>query len=139
MFKGRKDSTLATLEAAMETRHFKAGEPLFSLGDQGDELFLVRRGAIRILLPLKDGPPRHLATFNQGNFFGEMAFLDGEPRSANAVAHTDTDLFVLSRAQFETLAMVHKKLAIGLLTGLASTLAIRLRYSNAELQVAWDS
>ena len=139
MFKGRKDATLSTLEALMEKRHVQAGQQLFARGDQGQELFLVRKGGIRIMLPSEVGHPHHLATFNQGNFFGEMSFLDGEPRSADAFAQEDTELYVLSRTQFETMASEHKKLAIGLLSGIASTLALRLRDNNAELQVAWDS
>ena len=140
MFKGRKDTTLSALEALMEKRHCEDGQQLFAMGDHSDELFLVRKGAIRIMLPGKDGKsPHHLATFNQGNFFGEMSFLDGATRSADAFAQGETDLYVLSRPQFEALAADHKKLAMGLLAGLASTLSMRLRYNDAELQVAWDS
>jgi len=64
-----------------------------------------------------------------------MAFLDGDPRSADAVAFTDTDLYVLSRKAFDKMAEEHKKLALGLMEGLASVLASRLRYTNAELRV----
>jgi SulP family sulfate permease len=63
-----------------------------------------------------------------------MAFLDPAPRSADALAFTDTDLFVLSRTRFDTLAEEHKKLAIGLVLSVARVLSIRLRYANAELR-----
>jgi SulP family sulfate permease len=63
-----------------------------------------------------------------------MAFLDSVPRSADALACTDTDLFVLSRKRFDTLAEEHKKLALSLVLGVARVLSNRLRYANAELR-----
>ena len=135
LFRGRKAQTLAALEQAMEKRSYQAGEKIFARGEDGDELFLIRRGAVRIMLPLSDKQSHHLGTFGRGAFFGEMAFLDGEVRSADAVAFTDTELYVLSRRTFDALAEDHKKLGLGLMEGLASVLASRLRYTNAELRV----
>ena len=135
LFAGRKEQTLAALELCMEKRHVAVGESIFSRGDAGDELFLIRRGAVRIVLPLNDRQSHHLGTFGRGAFFGEMAFLDGEVRSANAVAFTDTELYVLSRRAFDKFAEEHKKLGLRLMEGIASVLASRLRYTNAELRV----
>jgi SulP family sulfate permease len=134
VFAGRKEETLAALEACIERRSFRAGEKIFSTGDTGDELFLIRRGAVRIVLPLTRDESHHLASFARGNFFGEMSFLDREPRSADALADTDADLFVLSRARFDEVAAGHKRLAMQLFAGLARVLAIRLRYANAEVR-----
>lgn len=134
VFLGRKESTLAALESCMDKRSYKAGEKIFAQGDAGAEMFLIRRGAVRIVLPLNEKQGRHLATFGRGDFFGEMAFLDPAPRSAVALALTDTDLFVLSRTRFDTLAEEHKKLAIGLVLNMARVLSTRLRYANAELR-----
>jgi len=134
LFKHRRAETLAALEACMEARSYKVGERIFSRGDQGDEILLIRRGAVRIVLPLGDGEGRHLATFNRGDFFGEMSFLDHHERSADAIASTDTELFVLSRQRFDKLADEHKRLALNLIEGLARVLAIRLRYANASLE-----
>ena len=135
LFKGRKAETLAALEQAMQPRSCTVGEKIFARGDVGDELFLIRRGAVRIMLPVSDKQSHHLGTFGRGAFFGEMAFLDGETRSADAIAFTDTDLYVLSRKSFDKFAEEHKKVALGLMEGLASVLASRLRYTNAELRV----
>ncbi|HLA88956.1 MAG TPA: SulP family inorganic anion transporter [Gemmatimonadaceae bacterium] len=139
LFTGRKAETLAELEALMTARRYPAGERIFGAGDTGDELFLVRRGAVRIVLPIGASQVHHLATFRRGDFFGEMAFLDRQPRSANAVAERETDLYVLSRARFDTLAEEHKRLAIGVLQGLARTLAIRLRHTNTELRALQEA
>jgi len=134
LFAGRKPETLAALDACLERRTFRAGERIFARGDPGDELYLIRRGAVRIVLPLGSAEAHHLATFGRGGFFGEMAFLDHEPRSADAIAFTDTDLFVLPRQRFEQLAAEHPKLAMQLFAGLAHSLAIRLRYTTAEVR-----
>lgn len=134
LFRNRKAQTLAALEQHMARRSFKAGERIFARGDTGDELFLIRRGAVRILLPVSDTLSHHLGTFGRGAFFGEMAFLDGEPRSADAVAFTDVDLYVLSRQVFDKFAEEHKKAALALMEGIASVLASRLRYADAELR-----
>ena len=134
VFAGRKEETLAALDACLERRSFRAGEKIFSRGDAGDQLYLIRRGAVRIVLPLTSRESHHLATFGRGNFFGEMSFLDRDARSADAIAFTDTDLFVLSRSRFDEVAAGHKRLAMQLFAGLARVLAIRLRYANAELR-----
>jgi SulP family sulfate permease len=134
LFRGRKAQTLAALEQCMERRHYAAGEKIFARGDTGDELFLIQRGAVRIVLPVGEKQTHHLGTFGRGAFFGEMAFLDGEPRSADAVAFSDVELFVLSRQVFDKFAEEHKKVALALMEGIASVLASRLRYTNAELR-----
>ena len=133
LFAGRKAETLANLEACMETRSCRAGERIFVRGDGGDEIYLIRRGAVRIMLPLDGARGRHLATFGRGGFFGEMAFLDRNPRSADAIAFTDCDLYVLSRQRFDALVEHHKLLGLNLMEGLARLLAARLRHADAEL------
>ena len=134
IFKGRKEETMAALDACMAKRSVATGERIFASGETGDELFLIRRGTVRIMLPLNERQSIHLGSFGRGNFFGEMAFLDGATRSADAIAHNDVDLFVLSRKSFDMLASEHKKVAINLIEGLASALAARLRYANAEMR-----
>jgi SulP family sulfate permease len=134
LFAGRKAETLAELEAAMDKRSLGAGESVFAQGDDGDELFLIRRGSVRIELPLEDGQKHHVATFGRGDFFGEMSFLDHSERSANAVTEVETELFVLSRAKFDAVTAAHHRLGINLIEGLARVLAVRLRYTNAELR-----
>jgi len=139
MFKHRKEETLQALEACMEKRSYKAGERVFTRGESGRGLFFIRRGAVRITLPLANNEEHHLATFGRGNFFGEMSFIDRAERSANAIAFTDVDLFVLSREQFDVLAEQHRKLESNLFEALSRALALRLRYANAELRLLQES
>jgi SulP family sulfate permease len=134
LFSGRKPETLSALKACMEQRAFKAGETIFACGEPaGDELFLIRRGEVRILRPVDESHSHHISTFGRGSFFGEMSFLDGNPRSATAIAYCDTDLYMISRKTFDQFSEEHKKLALNLLEGLSRVLAGRLRYANAEI------
>ena len=132
---GRKEETYAALEACMEKRSYKEGEKIFSQGDLGSELFLIRRGLVRILMPVAGKLQYHVATFGRGDFFGEIAFLRSGPRSANAAAFTDVDVFILSRQRFDSVAGEHKMLAIQLLEGISTSLAVRLHRTDRELRI----
>ena len=133
LFKLHKDETMQDLEARMELRSYKAAETIYALGAPGDEIFWIRHGTVRIFAPLGAGRTRHIASFGRGDFFGGLAFLDNRPRGNDAIALTDTEVYVLSREQFNALAEEHKKLAFNLITAIARTLAIRLRNADTEL------
>ena len=136
LFQGRKDETLIDLEERLEQRSFKAGETIYSIGDQGHEIYLIRRGEVRLMAPVGGSRQlHHVATIGRGDFFGGLAFLDGRPRSDNAIAHTDTDLYILTLEHFNQLADEHKRLALVLITALSRTLAHRLRHANGERTV----
>lgn len=122
------------IKACVSELSFKAGEVLFRRGDTGDELFIIRRGIVRIVLPLENNRYHVLATFGRGNFFGEIAFLDHGARSADAVADRDTDVFVISRARFDDVSRSDPTLGAMLFARLARGLAIRLRYTDTELR-----
>jgi len=133
LFHGRKDVTIADLEGRMKQRSVKAGELIYAIGDQEQELYLIRRGAARIMAPISGSRQlHHIATYGRGDFFGGLAFLDDRARSDNAIAHTDIDLFTLSLEQFNQLAEDHKKLALLLMTAISRTLAHRLRHADGE-------
>ena len=125
---------LPFIKACVVELSFKAGEMLFRRGDTGDELFIIRRGIVRIVLPLENNRYHILATFGRGNFFGEIAFLDHGARSADAVAATDTDVFVISRFRLDEISRSNPTLGVMLFARLARGLAIRLRYTDAELR-----
>lgn len=135
IFKSRKQTTLAALEEVMEKKSYAPGAYIFKAGDKNNQLFLIRRGMVRIILPIKKYKNHNLGTISKGTFFGEMAFLDAESRrSADAVADTEVELFVLEREVFLQLMEKHKKLAFDLIESLALILAKRLRFTNREIQ-----
>lgn len=134
LFRGRKEETLVALRDCMQQRTYKPGEQIFARGDAGDELFLIRRGEVRILLPIDKMHSHHISTLGRGVFFGELSFLDGCPRAATAVAFGEVDVFVLSRPAFNQLEGEHRQAALKLLEGLAVALSGRLRSAYTEMR-----
>jgi len=130
---------LATLGECLVQRSCRQGERIFAQGDAGDEVFLVRRGTVRVQLPLEGGKSHHVVSFGRGDFFGDMAFLDRGVRSADAVAMAETDLYVLSRARFDDMAMRHPDMAVKVFARLARALAMRLRRADAELRALHEA
>ncbi len=130
---------LAALGACVEERSFEAGGTIFRRGDEGDELLLIRRGLVRVVLPLDGGKHHNLATFARGDFFGDMAFLDHGTRSADALATTRTDLYAISRRRFDELSRAHPELGVRIFARLARALALRLRYTDGELRSLQES
>jgi SulP family sulfate permease len=133
LFQGRKDETLVDLEERMEQRSFKAGVTIYDIGDPGHEIYLIRRGEIKIMAPIGGSRQlHHVATMGRGYFFGGLAFLDGHPRGDMAIAYKDVEVYMLTLEQFNQLADEHKRMALVLLSAISRTLAHRLRYANGE-------
>jgi SulP family sulfate permease len=123
------------LAEVMPLRPLAAGEALFRQGEAGDSLFVVGRGTVSIRLPGSDGlPGKRVAAFGPGVVVGEMALLEGKPRSADALADSDCELFELRRSDFDRLAQSTPVLAQQLLRTLACLLAERLRQTTQDLQ-----
>ncbi|HEX9614960.1 MAG TPA: SLC26A/SulP transporter family protein, partial [Bacteroidota bacterium] len=135
LFRGIDEQTMETLRGFLGERSLGPDEILFKQGDEGDEVFLIRRGAIRILLPLERGKFHHLATIGRGEFFGELAFLDKGARSANAVTKAATELYVLSRSRLNELSRSNPEFGVQIFARLAHAIALRLRQADAELRI----
>lgn len=135
LFREFDEEDLAAIAEIAEPIHLKAGELLFARGDEGDELYLIRRGVVEILLPLREGKRHHLATMSRGDYFGEMSFLDYQPRSADAEARVGTHLFKLSRRRFNELARNNAVIGTKVFARLALMVSRRLRTANAEIRV----
>lgn len=138
LFAEMEPAVLQQLRDCMRTSFVAAGKRVFSAGDTGDELFLIRRGTVRILLPLPGGKLHHLATFSSGDFFGEIAFIDHGARSAHAVAKTDCELYILSRTEFNKRSMADPVLGVKVFARLAKASSQRLRQADIELRTAED-
>jgi SulP family sulfate permease len=136
---------LAVLRTCVEERHYEPGHKVFGAGEPGESLCLLRRGMVRINLPLHGSTPtkdvlesaatlHHVATFRRSDFFGEVAFLDRGFRTADAVAVTPTDAYLLSRTRFDEAARRHPQIARQIFHRIARQLAFRLRRTDRELQ-----
>ncbi|HQI19782.1 MAG TPA: cyclic nucleotide-binding domain-containing protein, partial [Leptospiraceae bacterium] len=103
-------------------------------GDTSDNLFFIRRGVVRIMLPINSHRQHHLASFGRGDFFGDMAFVDHEVRSAHAIAETDCDLYSLSRNVFDSLLAKDPQIGRQFYENLVRVLAHRFRAVHLELR-----
>lgn len=91
--------------------------------------YLILEGTAKVVLTGSDGREAVLALLEEGDFFGEMSLLDGDPRSATVRAAADTRLMFLRRQNFMELLEKHPEIAISLLT----TLSSRLRHANRKI------
>jgi CRP/FNR family transcriptional regulator, cyclic AMP receptor protein len=121
-FSGLDLAGLETVGRAVRTRRFRRGEVIFHQGDPGDALFIVMSGAIKISLPSDMGDEAILATLRSGDVFGELALLDGAPRSASATALEATETLVLPRQQFRALIATEPAVRDSLLASIAAEL-----------------
>ncbi len=132
LFAGLDAEGLAGLAKGMRVRRFRRGETVFHLGDPGDALFIVMAGSIKIVLPADSGDEAILATLRAGDFFGELALLDGAPRSATAIAIEPTETFILARERFRELIAIEPVMREALLATLAAEVR-RLTHHVEEL------
>ncbi len=133
LFSGYTEETLQDLEAVMTVRRFNTGDIIFAFGSPGDALFWVRKGAVRLVAPLGYESDSQLAGFGRGDYFGALAFLDQKPHPDAAIAFADTEVYVLSREDFDRIALKHRKFAFNLATAIARSLAKRLRRTQLKL------
>lgn len=111
-------------------RRVAKGQPVFLQGDPGDEMYVVLEGRIRICCESLSGREITLVVLKEGGFFGDMALLDGEPRSATAIAETAGQLLVLRRTDFQAFLKASPNAAVALLDFLSR----RLRSANEKIQ-----
>lgn len=131
LFAGLDDASLGLVAGALRPRRFRRGETVFHAGDPGDALFIVESGQVKITLPPDDGSePAILTTIGPGGFFGELALLDGAPRSATAVAIDAVSALVLRRDAFDRLVDEQAPLRHALL----ATLAGEIRRLTAQVE-----
>lgn len=139
ILEGFEPGLIAALRSCARELSLEPGSRAFAQGDAGDEVFLIRRGEVRIALPLHGGKSHHLATFGRGSFFGEVAFLDRGQRSADALAMTACELYALSRRRFDEVARPHPLLSVKIFARLARALALRLRTADGELRALQEA
>ena len=132
LFKDLNMRELAMVSNLMHERNYLADEVIFDEGEEGQGLFLVLSGRVKIVLP--KSADSLLLELGPGAFFGEGALLDQSLRTAQARAVEDTQIVALFRAEFYSLLDTHSAIASRISFQLARVLAARLRQSvlNAE-------
>lgn len=130
MFGGLGPQAVERLSTCATIRKIKGGTIIFSKDDPGTGLFAVSAGIVKIRVPSPDGREAVLNLVYEGEIFGEIALLDGQPRTADAVAMTDCELIAVDRRDFLALVRDEPRIALGMIT----LLCARLRYAGQRFE-----
>jgi CRP/FNR family transcriptional regulator, cyclic AMP receptor protein len=123
-------SEIDTLLTYTRVVRYQAGREIFAKGSPGDSMMAVLRGTVKISSLSSTGKETVFNTINPGETFGEFAFLDGEERSADAIAKTDCELLVLNRRYFMPVLENHADICLILL----KILCQRLRQTTEQVE-----
>ncbi|AWB90981.1 Crp/Fnr family transcriptional regulator [Aeromicrobium chenweiae] len=126
LFSGLDDEAAEALESSMSSSSLRRGEILFNEGDDGNQLYVVTDGKMKLGRTSPDGRENLLAILGPGQMFGELSFFDPGPRSATATAVTDVELKSLGHEALSPVLTAHPDVAHALLNQLAG----RLRRTN---------
>ena len=130
IFNGLGDGELRKIARLFTQKLYRPNEQMFKKGDSGDEAYVVMRGLIDILLEEGAKP---IATVSSGKIFGELAFLDGAPRNAFAVANQPSILLVVQRAALNELVQREPHLGMVIMRNIALDLSNKLRLANTTI------
>ena len=122
LFVGCNVGVLQAVASRLRVRRFRRNEVIFHQGDAGDSLHIIASGSVKIVLPSAEGDEAIIATLRPPDFFGELALLDGQPRSATATAVDPVETLALSRSTFLELLNAHIELRDALLSALVAEL-----------------
>jgi CRP-like cAMP-binding protein len=131
--KGLSSSELALLASFSTEQFFRAGQSIFLEGDEGDKLYIVLDGQVRISKFIPGGGEEALAFLGKGDFFGEMALIDQAPRSADAKAHTDVIVLPVESGLLTDVLARDVNSSFQFLNILCKILSRRLREINLKI------
>lgn len=129
LFQNLNQQLLKGLGKSCTERSYKVGEALVRQGNPGVGLFIIVSGRVRVEKTTDDGEKLVLATHGPGEVIGEMAVLDGAPRTADVIAETDTQCLVLASWAFNSFMETHPKVALHILP----VVVTRFRETNEAL------
>jgi CRP/FNR family transcriptional regulator, cyclic AMP receptor protein len=129
LFSGLGETDLAAFSELTRERSYPKGSVIVFEDDPGDALFLVAAGQVKVVLIAEDGREVILSVLGEGSFFGEMAVIDEEPRSAHVIAMDDSSLLVLRREDFHSRLRSSPEVASSLLKEISR----RLRRADEKL------
>lgn len=130
LFAGLSDAALIALAARARVRRYRKGEVLFHRDDPGTSLFLVESGRVKISTFSSEGKEAVFTVHGPGEAFGELALLDGAPRSATATALEPSRLLAVDRASFVAFLREQPDAALVLL----SELTARVRRLSSQVE-----
>jgi CRP/FNR family cyclic AMP-dependent transcriptional regulator len=129
IFSELSDVDIASLAKLTSRRSCPKDTVVFFENEEGDSFFIIVDGRIKVTILGDDGREVILSVLGRGDFFGEMALLDNEPRSATAIAVEDTELLSLHRNDFQTVLSDNRSI----MSALIKILTARLRRANHQI------
>ena len=130
LFSDLSETSLKVITDKMVARSYDKEKMILIEESAGETFFLISKGSVKITRMSDDGREVILAILGEGDFFGEMALLDGEGRSANVVALEDAEVLTLQRSDFLDILERFPKIAIHLLKELTT----RIRHSDQQIE-----
>jgi CRP/FNR family cyclic AMP-dependent transcriptional regulator len=132
LFSGLDKSQLEHLVSYARASSVPSGTTIFAKGDAGTALFAIQSGTVKITVPAADGREAVFNLLQDGDIFGEIALLDGHPRTADAVAMTICELVVIERRDFLKFVTNNPPVALKIIELLCS----RLRWASEHFEEA---
>lgn len=126
LFHNVPNELINKLEIQLKESFFEKDSTIFKEGSEGDNLYLIKSGSVKLSKSTKQSIDSVIGILHEGDFFGELELIDGLPRSATAVATTDSHLLMISKSDFYKLLSN----SIELVENVLKTLSIRLRSIN---------
>lgn len=119
LFEDLDPQVVKSLSEACRWRHYRRGERIIEQGSESREVLFITEGAVSIMGPSASGREVAFATLGQGNHIGELAAIDGEPRSASAIAQCDTTIAIMPSDRFLRLLQDDGRITLKLLRSLS--------------------
>jgi CRP/FNR family transcriptional regulator, cyclic AMP receptor protein len=124
------EADLAVILDYTQARLYSPGELAVREGELDRSFFIISRGSFEVVVPTAGGR-RRVRVLEPGDLFGEVAFFDGRPRSADVAALEEGEALVLTQAAFQRLRLAHPRLALRFVLDLGRILSERFRASDA--------
>ena len=124
------EDELAIVLAHMEARRYADGDLVVHAGERARSIYVIAAGQFEVLVP---GATSRRRVLERGAIFGDLAFFDGQPRSADVRAIGAGEAYIMTQAGFERLRLAYPRLAMAFVLDLGRILSIRFREHDRRL------
>ena len=132
LFKDLNEKEIEILASLFYEKKLSSGKTVFVEQMPGESLYLIKSGRVKISKLISEGDEKILVTLNPQDVFGEMAILDGAPRSATARVEDDAVLLSIKKSDFEKLCEAKPKVALTVMRNIVRVFSSRIRENNEE-------
>lgn len=133
LFETLLEPELAKIEKICRSESAAKDTVIFKEGESGDRCYIIMKGEVRISKFIPNIGEEALAVLKPGDYFGEMALIDNFPRSAHAIANSDSELLSINKTELDKILILDRELGYKLLWAFTKTLSKRLRETNEKM------